>query len=201
LFMTDGIVLQKGYLTLLKLRTMTRSYINYARELAKIPRKSGVGSQFTHQIAVWGLLLEFGYSDKILLEASLIHDLFEDGPKVGFTDFEKVKAIGKGGAAVFDLVSEVSIRCDSTGRKEAKEEFLLRIMLNGSVRAKILKLADRLQNLTDLSFPNIDRHFARRYLKETESFIIPYSQSVDPLMAEALRNLVSLNCRLLNRTT
>ncbi len=174
-------------------------YFNYARELAKIPRKSCIGSQFNHQIAVWGLLIMYGYSDDVLLKAAIIHDLFEDGPRVGFTDFERIKEIGTDGADVFDLVHEVTINCSTTGAKEAKADFLLRIMIHGSERAKILKLADRLANIGDLAFPNLDPNFVNRYLDETTEFIVPYSSDINNDMAKELLILCKLNFLLLKR--
>jgi (p)ppGpp synthase/HD superfamily hydrolase len=173
-------------------------FIQYARELAKLPRKCCMGSMFTHMISVWGLLIEHGYTDNVLLSAALIHDLFEDGTKVGFTDFERIKNIGEDGEAVYNLVKEVTIRYNSSGAREAKEEFLLRIMTSGSENAKRLKIADRISNLRDIAIPTITISFARRYLDETNKYIMPYSQSVDPTMDEELRNLVRLNSMIIS---
>ena len=60
---------------------------------------------------------------------------------------------GKFGAApaVYELVMEVTIRTVD-GVKEPKREYLLRLMRQGSSRARTLKLADRISNLFALGF-------------------------------------------------
>ena len=99
------------------------------------------------------------------------------------------------GPAVYDLVMEVTIRTVD-GVREPKRDYLLRIMLNGSARAKTLKLADRNSNLTALGFVH-DTDFVRRYLAETEACILPYAEQVDPNMLRELSDLVENRRRLL----
>jgi GTP pyrophosphokinase len=69
-------------------------------------------------------------------------------------------------------------------------------MTSGSRRAKVLKLADRISNLTALGFVH-DASFVERYLEETRSCILPYAQSVNSDMYRELSDLVANRQRLL----
>ncbi|NND30972.1 MAG: hypothetical protein HKN76_00185, partial [Saprospiraceae bacterium] len=61
------------------LRNMTVApYIVKATALIGIKRKSG-SNMFRHQISTFGILLDYKVIDPILLKASLIHDILEDG--------------------------------------------------------------------------------------------------------------------------
>jgi GTP pyrophosphokinase len=75
------------------------------------------------------------------------------------------------------------------GIKEAKSEYLLRIMQTGSDRAKVLKLADRISNITALGFVH-DVAFVKKYLRETREHILPYAEKVNADMFRELSDLV-----------
>jgi (p)ppGpp synthase/HD superfamily hydrolase len=162
-------------------------YIELSRHLIKKKRR-GFGNMFRHQFDTFVILLEYGYEDPILLKASLIHDLFEDGKKVGFTDYESVRTADSDGDEVYDLVKELSIRIEND-IEEPKEQFLERIMQEGSHKAKILKLADRLSNIYSLS-SIADSSFSKMYLEETKSHILPYSEEIDRNIADELKNIL-----------
>ncbi|MBK7439726.1 MAG: hypothetical protein IPI77_24015 [Saprospiraceae bacterium] len=53
-------------------------YIVKATALIGIKRKSG-SNMFRHQISTLGILLDYKVTDPVILKASIIHDLFEDG--------------------------------------------------------------------------------------------------------------------------
>jgi (p)ppGpp synthase/HD superfamily hydrolase len=108
---------------------------------------------------------------------------------------QEISGLDADGPAVYDLVMEVTIRT-TNGVREPKRDYLLRIMLNGSSRAKTLKLADRISNLTALGFVH-DTAFVRRYLAETEACILPYAEQVDANMLRELSDLVDNRRRLL----
>jgi hypothetical protein len=74
--------------------------------------------------------------------------------------------------------------------REPKSEYLLRIMQHGSDRAKQLKLADRISNLTALGFVH-DAAFVRRYIDETRSYVLPYAEAVNANMFRELSDLVA----------
>jgi len=158
-------------------------YISLARYLVKKERR-GFGNMFRHQIETFAILLETGNEDPILLKAALIHDLFEDGEKVGFTDFEKVINADSDGREVYELVMELSIRVEH-GVGEPKSRFLERIMKQGSERARLLKLADRLSNINTL-LATRDVAFINRYLEETRLYILPYATDINSRIAQEL---------------
>ena len=143
---------------------------------------------FRHQMSTLAILLDYKIIDRVLLKAAIIHDLFEDAPTMpGVTEAE-IKALDADGPAVYALVMEVTIRTEN-GVTEPKSEYLRRVMLRGSRSARILKLADRISNLTALGFVN-DQAFVRRYVDETRTHILPYAESINPDMFKELSDLV-----------
>jgi len=160
-------------------------YINYSLKLAAKPRRGG-GNMFRHQMETLAILLEYSYDDPVLLKAAMIHDIIEDGDVIGFHNFDEIRDIDKDGANVLSLVKEVS-RHLIQGIQEPKSEFLLRIMEQGSQHARILKLADRISNLSSLLLTR-DPEFISSYLRETESFILPYAENINTNMATELKN-------------
>ena len=170
------------------LRNLTLApYIVKATALIGVKRKSG-SNMFRHQISTLAILLDYKIIDPVLLKASVIHDLLEDGSHLPGVTEDEIKQLDADGPKVYDLVMEVSIR-RVNGVKEPKPEFLLRIMQEGSYRAKLLKLADRISNLYALGFVH-DVSFIRKYLQETKDFILPYAQAVNNDMFIELSDLV-----------
>ena len=92
------------------------------------------------------------------------------------------------GPEVYALVMEVTIRTVG-GVRESKAEYLRRIMTTGSGRARTLKLADRISNLTALGFVH-DAPFVQKYVTETRTFILPFAESVNADMFRELSDLV-----------
>jgi (p)ppGpp synthase/HD superfamily hydrolase len=159
-------------------------YLSYALKLAAKPRRGG-GNMFRHQMETLAILLEYGYTEPVLLKAALIHDLLEDGKHVDYHAFDEIATIDEDGAAVLALVHEVS-RKMVNGDEEPKSEFLLRIMSQGSKQAKILKLADRISNLSALPLAG-DVEFIGYYITETKKYILPYAEEINPAMARELK--------------
>jgi (p)ppGpp synthase/HD superfamily hydrolase len=163
-------------------------YIVKAMALIGVRRRAG-SNMFRHQISTMGILLDYKIVDPIVLKASVIHDLFEDAPTLPGVSEEAIKTIDADGPEVYDLVMEVTIRVVA-GVREPKSEYLLRVMREGSDRARLLKLADRISNLTALGFVH-DLTFVARYLRQTREFILPYAESVNPDMFRELSDLVA----------
>lgn len=69
-------------------------------------------------------------------------------------------------------------------------------MQTGTNRARILKLADRISNITALGFVH-DPAFVKRYLRETRACILPYAAAVSPDMFRELSDLVENREQLL----
>ncbi len=156
-------------------------YIQLATTLVGKRRRSG-GNMFRHQIDTFGILMDYGYIDSVLLKASVIHDLLEDVPDF---DRDAILSIDEESPEVYKLVLEVTRR-----PIESKQQFLERIQRFGSKRAKVLKCADRISNIISLGYVT-DMRFIKRYTDETEALIFPIAQSADKRMLEELEELVA----------
>jgi (p)ppGpp synthase/HD superfamily hydrolase len=162
-------------------------YIVKAMALIGVGRRAG-SNMFRHQIGTLAILLDYKTADPVLLKASVIHDLFEDAATMPGVTESEISQIDSDGRAVYELVMEVTIRIVGDVR-EPKAEYLCRIMQEGSPRAKLLKLADRISNLTSLGYL-YDVGFVKRYLAETRTCILPYAHEVNPDMFRELSDLV-----------
>jgi (p)ppGpp synthase/HD superfamily hydrolase len=156
-------------------------YIQLATVLIGKRRRSG-GNMFRHQIDTFGILMDYGFIDSVLLKASVIHDLLEDVPQF---DRDLILAIDDESAEVYKLVLEVTRR-----PIENKPEFLARILRFGSDKARVLKSADRISNMISLGYVT-DVEFVRRYTDETEALIYPIAELADAGMLDELKELVT----------
>jgi GTP pyrophosphokinase len=163
-------------------------YIVKAMALIGVKRRGG-SNMFRHQISTFGILLDYKVMDPVVLKAALIHDLFEDASGLPGVSQQDITQIDADGPDVYALVMEVTIRT-TDGVKEPKAEYLLRIMEHGSARAKLLKLADRISNLTALGFVH-DAAFVTRYLDQTRTYILPYAEAINANMFRELSDLVA----------
>ncbi len=164
-------------------------YIQLATALIGKPRNCG-GNMFRHQMDTLGILIDYGYSDSILLKASVIHDLLEDIPT---QDVNQILSIDSESYEVYKLVLEVSRRSTET-----KAEFLGRVRRTGSQNAKVLKCADRISNMISLGLV-MDVDFVKRYIEETAQYIFPLALETNLDMLRELTDLVSSRTELLNR--
>jgi (p)ppGpp synthase/HD superfamily hydrolase len=167
-------------------------YIVKAMALIGVQRRGG-SNMFRHQISTLGILLDYKVIDPVILKAALIHDLFEDAPGLPGVSEEDITGIDQDGPQVYELVMEVTVR-KAGGLKEPKPEYLLRIMQRGSPRARLLKLADRISNLTALGFVH-DAAFVKKYVEETRTYILPYAEAVNTDMFRELSDLVASRSR------
>jgi GTP pyrophosphokinase len=169
-------------------------YIVKAMALIGVKRRGG-SNMFRHQISTMGILLDYKIIDPVLLKAAVIHDLFEDAATMPGVTEDEIVRIDADGPAVYALVMEVTPRVIG-GVREPKTEYLRRVMESGSSRAKVLKLADRISNLTALGFVT-DAAFVRRYLAETRACILPYAEDVNRDMFRELSDLVENRTRFI----
>ncbi len=155
-------------------------YMQLSTALIGKARHAG-GNMFRHQIDTLAILIDYGYIDSVLLKASCVHDTIEDIP-----DFDSNLIINcdSEGSEVYKLVLEVTKQ-----QGEPKNDFLRRIINEGSQKAKILKCADRISNMISLGFVT-DPKFIERYCDETEFFILPIALEVDYNMYQELINLI-----------
>jgi GTP pyrophosphokinase len=171
-------------------------YIVKAMALIGVGRRSG-SNMFRHQLSTMAILLDYKFIDPVLLKASVIHDLFENAPGMPGVSEAEISSIDADGPAVYALVMEVTIRVNGKVR-EPKDEYLRRVLIEGSQRAKVLKLADRISNLTALGFVH-DLPFVRRYLDETKRYVLPYAEAINADMFRELGDLIASRERLLPR--
>ena len=86
------------------IQLISAPYIQKATALIGVARKVG-GNQFRHTMATFAILLDYHYTNHVLLKASLIHDLFEDVP---LSNREEIRRIDEDGDEVVRLVEEVT---------------------------------------------------------------------------------------------
>ncbi len=155
-------------------------YIQKATALIGLARRVG-GNQFRHAMATFAILLDYHYTDPVLLKASVLHDLFEDFQNANPLE---IADIDEDGPAVVRLVNEVSRRAES------RSEYLTRLRDHGTRNAKILKVADRISNLTDLSCDVYPAAKVADHLDETEKYVLPMAEEVNVEMAREMRDLM-----------
>lgn len=159
---------------------------------ALIGRRRNVGgNQFRHAMATFAILLDYKlFDDYVLLKAAVIHDLIEDVPE---TDETELRQIDYQANEVVDLVLEVtrSLELD-------KETFLKKILEEGSINAKIIKVADRISNLTDLHRDYYSKARMSSYLDQTEKYVLPMALEVNRDMAIELKDLITIRRKQMN---
>jgi (p)ppGpp synthase/HD superfamily hydrolase len=156
-------------------------YLQKATALRGVKRYVG-GNQFRHSFATLAILIDYHYMDAVLLKSSVIHDLIED---VKCTSYDEIRSIDKDGQQVLELVLEVTRR-----KTENKEEFLKRILYEGSDNAMILKCADRISNLTDLHPDIFDKEYIKNMIADTKKWVIPMAAKVNKDMLFELQDLL-----------
>jgi (p)ppGpp synthase/HD superfamily hydrolase len=159
---------------------------------ALIGKKRGVGgNQFRHAIATMAILIDYKlYDDPVLLKASVIHDLLEDVPE---TNEVELRHIDNQANQVVNLVLEVT-----QPKGMSKTNFLKGILEHGSQNAKILKVADRISNLTDLHRDQYSKKKMSEYLNQTEKYVLPMALEVNNNMAIELKDLIDKRRTQLN---
>ena len=156
-------------------------YIQKATALRGIRRYVG-GNQFRHALGTFAILIDYHYVDPVLLKGSVIHDLFEDAK---CTSYDEIRSLDEDGREVLALVME-----ETRKKTESKDDYLKRLLDEGSERAKILKCADRISNLTDLHPDIFDKEFIKNYINETKKWVIPMARQVNKDMLFELEDLI-----------
>jgi hypothetical protein len=140
------------------------------------------GNQFRHALSTFAILLDYHYMDPVLLKASFIHDVFEDSKCV---TADEIINLDSDGPEVYKLVMEVTRNSD-----ESKDKYLERVLKQGSERARILKCADRISNLTDLHSDIFDKEFVHKYIEETRKWVLPMAKEVNEQMLIELKDIM-----------
>jgi (p)ppGpp synthase/HD superfamily hydrolase len=166
--------------------TVLAPWIHRAMALIGKQRRVG-GNQFRHVMGTLAILLDYKIVDPVILKASIIHDLLEDIPE---TNEYSLRCIDADANQVVDLVIEVS----KIGN-ENKQEFLGRILTKCSDKARILKIADRISNLTDLHRTIFKDDHYLDYIEDTVDYVLPMTDVItgyDDLRTNLKNELVDL---------
>ena len=116
------------------------------------------------------------------MKASFIHDVFEDSKCV---TADEIIRLDSDGPEVYKLVMEVT-----RNNEESKDQYLERVLKTGSEKAKILKCADRISNLTDLHSDIFDKQFVHKYIEETKQWVLPMAKEVNEHMLIELKDII-----------
>jgi hypothetical protein len=79
-------------------------YLDYSKKLILKKRKGVGGTMFCHQENNC-YFAEYGFTDLVLLKASLIHYLIKDRAIIGFLNFESIQETDDIGTARFRLIT------------------------------------------------------------------------------------------------
>ena len=138
---------------------------NFAKEAHKGQIRKFVNKPYfgAHVVKVNGIVKQYTTEEDILC-AALLHDVIEDcfeDPEVGYHILEQ-----EFGKRVADIVMELtSSKEDIDDNYNSKADYLIVKMIHMTDDALIIKLADRLQNISD-AFTASER-FRNKYFQET----------------------------------
>lgn len=150
------------------------------------PRDNGE-RYFEHPRRAAANLLRHGHQETKLIVAALLHDVVED------TLTPSSVIVSLFGAETWDrlflLSKKMPVLDPATGQvieliEKSVPEYFSDIRTKGDRLTKLVKLADRLDNITDCACWPDDRK--RRYIQETREFVLPIAQETDQAYAEEL---------------
>lgn len=148
----------------LKMRALAERF--HAGQVRKGPDKR---PYITHPAAVVAMLESWGVTDPCVLAAAWGHDLLED------TAVSESEIVAASSNDVLDCIRELTHRADVS-----KREYLHRLAVNGSERARIVKCADRLCNTLD--FRSIgEGEYAVEYLSSADELFSALDRVPEPL--------------------
>lgn len=150
---------------------------DYAAQAHAGQHRKGGAPYILHPAAVAAILQKAGVDDAPVLRAALLHDVVENTPR-------RVSEIAAAfGPTVADLVGELTRPEDTRHDREAFRRYLEGL----SGPARLIKLADRIENVRGLRAIREDLEFTRRYLEETRAlFLSEWSERTHPGLAQTL---------------
>ncbi len=141
---------------------LKNAYDYAARAHAGHYRKGGNAPYILHPAAVATLLREIGVEDAATLRAALLHDVVENS---GRTVADITEEFGE---TIADLVGELTRPKETRDSRDAFRRYLDGL----SPRARLIKLADRIDNVRGLRAIHDDLEFVHRYLDETRALFL-----------------------------
>lgn len=140
-------------------------------------RKGGSAPYILHPAAVATLVRETGIEDAATLRAALLHDVAENSSRTVADIREEF------GETIADLVAELTRPKDTRQNQDAFRSYLSRL----SPKARVIKLADRIDNVRGLRAIQDDLEFVRGYLDETRTlFLSGWARESHPDLARIL---------------
>lgn len=155
---------------------------------------------FEHPKRVAYELIRRGFTDADLISAALMHDALED-THIPASIIELT--LGK---RVLDFVLELSKviphPAPRTGlhdsyEKKPLEEYYLYIS-KAPIEVRLIKLADRVDNLRSMHDAGWSPERKKRYLAQSVRFVLPIAEATDEKFHSQLRRLIRKESRLLN---
>jgi len=150
-------------------------------EMRRLSPIKNTEQYWTHLYSVYKNMLMHGVNKEDYLIAGILHDIFED------TNYTYDECVADYGKFVADLVVLVS-------KKFEEENLFLNIagITDEELKkgALIIKIFDRIDNLFGSIFIE-DKSKLRKYICETEDFIIPLSEEITPEYTVLLQNSIN----------
>lgn len=138
----------------------------------------------THPLRVALILAEeLGRTEGDLLAIALLHDTLED------TDLfiENLRdAVGSEVANGVELLTKEEV---PQSGKEARDRAYYSNIINGGEKVRLVKCADRLDNLRGLQTLNDSQRWAK-YTKETREHILPIAEMTDARLFQKLTDII-----------
>jgi guanosine-3',5'-bis(diphosphate) 3'-pyrophosphohydrolase len=162
--------------------------LNYALiKYGDLKRKSGNIPYYIHPLRITLILRAAGFSEfenEEIMIAALFHDLLED------TEITSEEIENKFGKKVASIVSELTI-----SNNEEKEKYLKNLE-NASKEAKIIKLADRIDNLMDIPTSHWSKEKQKSYAEQAK-LILKSCEDVHSELALKLKQKIETILSLL----
>ncbi|MCB0351448.1 MAG: bifunctional (p)ppGpp synthetase/guanosine-3',5'-bis(diphosphate) 3'-pyrophosphohydrolase [Bdellovibrionales bacterium] len=124
----------------------------------------------THPIRVAEIVKKHSQDFELII-AAYLHDLLED------TAVTRIQIEQRFGKRVASIVSELTTNEDKLDELGSKTTYLTQKMMAMSFGALLIKLADRLDNVSD--FENADPHFILQYRLETQRILSGVERRID----------------------
>jgi guanosine-3',5'-bis(diphosphate) 3'-pyrophosphohydrolase len=138
----------------------------------------------THPLRVALILAEeIGRTDGDLLAIALLHDTLED-TNLFIEDLRD--AVGADIANGVELLTKEEV---PQGQKEARDSAYYSNIINGGANVRLVKCADRLDNLRGLQTLNNPPRW-EKYINETRTHILPIAQMTDAVLYQKLVEII-----------
>lgn len=128
---------------------------------------------------------ELGLKEPLAIASALMHDAVEmSNGKLTIANVEE--RFGRPIAMMVSILTKPPLKPDTPFlERDQKLKIYRDRIANASVETKLVKLADRLDNLRD-SQNILDKGFQMRYLKETRDFYLPMADTTDQYLVDEI---------------